>query len=660
MATILRVLVLEDSPHDAELMIATLEDAGFACRWERGESRAEFLACLTMSPLHYDLILADSNVPGFDALAALQLVLDHELDLPFVLVSGTLGEETAIESLKSGATDYVLKNHLVRLGPVVRRALCEREEHRQRRRMEEVLRETKEELERRVVERTRELAEANDELRTEIHERARAEAQLRASEERLTAFMESATDGFFLFDSELNYVDVNATGLEPFDLRKEEVIGQNILKMLPDVERTGRYEKYREVLETGAPLYFDEIHTGTGFGNRTFSVRAFKVGDGLGVITIDITERKQAERALRESEQRFRALIDNSSDMISIMDPEGVIRYDSPSVNATLGYSAEERIGKSALAIIHPDDLAELLETLMRDLKDPPDHPKTVEYRCRRKDGSWITVETTGRILLSDSIISGIILNSRDITERKRLWEELQEAKNREQMAVLEERNRIARDIHDILAQGLAGIVVQLEGALRLIGKSKVDKAQWRIGNALGSARESLDEARRFLQNLRPEALELASLEVALRQESERFARESGVKSGFTVFGDPIPLASDMEIGLLRICHEALANIRKHARAEEVQVDLAFHQERVRLSIRDDGEGFDVKERKRGFGLTSMRERARILGGRLSVSSGTGRGTTIQVALPVSRADDASGVSHSTQSEGGEEVRCGQ
>jgi two-component system cell cycle sensor histidine kinase/response regulator CckA len=135
MSTALRLLILEDDPLDAELEVAMLEEAGYVCQWERVETRAEFLACLDAS--NCDIILADYNLPAFDGLTALQMFLDLDLDLPFILVSGTLGEETAIESLKAGATDYVLKDRLARLGPVVERALREKEERWQRRRVEE-------------------------------------------------------------------------------------------------------------------------------------------------------------------------------------------------------------------------------------------------------------------------------------------------------------------------------------------------------------------------------------------------------------------------------------------------------------------------------------------------------------------------------------------
>jgi PAS domain S-box-containing protein len=137
MPAALHLLILEDEPLDAELIIVTLEDAGFSCQWERVETQEAFLEHL--DNLVYDLILADYHLPAFDGLTALKLFKKRQINIPFIIVSGALGEERAIESLKAGATDYVLKQRLERLGSVVQRALREKEEQRQRQQMEDEL-----------------------------------------------------------------------------------------------------------------------------------------------------------------------------------------------------------------------------------------------------------------------------------------------------------------------------------------------------------------------------------------------------------------------------------------------------------------------------------------------------------------------------------------
>jgi two-component system, cell cycle sensor histidine kinase and response regulator CckA len=130
----LHILVLEDNMLDAELAIQALEEAGYTCQWDCVDTREAYLALLDAQT--YDLVISDYNLPMFDGLSAVQLLRQRDPDLPFILVSGTLGEETAIESLKAGATDYVVKSHLARLAPVVGRALRERDEQRQRREAE--------------------------------------------------------------------------------------------------------------------------------------------------------------------------------------------------------------------------------------------------------------------------------------------------------------------------------------------------------------------------------------------------------------------------------------------------------------------------------------------------------------------------------------------
>jgi signal transduction histidine kinase len=131
----LNLLMLEDEPLDAELTIKALEEAGFDCCWDRVDTQEDFISRLDTGK--YDLILSDYNLPNFDGLSALKVSLERKPDIPFILISGAIGEETAIESLKTGATDYVLKDRLSRLAPVVERALQEKEESKRRKQAEE-------------------------------------------------------------------------------------------------------------------------------------------------------------------------------------------------------------------------------------------------------------------------------------------------------------------------------------------------------------------------------------------------------------------------------------------------------------------------------------------------------------------------------------------
>jgi signal transduction histidine kinase len=217
--------------------------------------------------------------------------------------------------------------------------------------------------------------------------------------------------------------------------------------------------------------------------------------------------------------------------------------------------------------------------------------------------------------------------------ENARLYEETG------QMAVMEERNRMAREIHDTLAQGFTGIILQLEAAEQALSENPPDLER-HLNQAGSLARKSLAEARRSVWNLRPQALEQLFLAEALQREVERFTHEAGVDARFVVSGDRRELSPDVEVGLLRICEESLANVRKHAKASEVEVDLTFDKAAISLSITDNGVGFRpqtlsrTSKKRRGFGLVSMQERARGLGGTFEVQSNKGKGTGVRVVIP--------------------------
>lgn len=219
--------------------------------------------------------------------------------------------------------------------------------------------------------------------------------------------------------------------------------------------------------------------------------------------------------------------------------------------------------------------------------------------------------------------------------ENARLYERTRE------LAVIEERNRLAREIHDTIAQGLTGIVLQLEAADQLMD-SNPDKAKMRVQKSMALARSSLQEARRSVWNLRPTPLEDKKLVDAIRQELARFAEEASWQTAFHLEGELLPLAGETENGLYRIAQEMLNNVKKHARATRVEAYLGCRDGIVRLRICDDGMGFDPSHARSasaegGFGLLGLRERARLLGGSLKIESEPGHGTVLEVEIPVNR-----------------------
>jgi signal transduction histidine kinase len=222
-------------------------------------------------------------------------------------------------------------------------------------------------------------------------------------------------------------------------------------------------------------------------------------------------------------------------------------------------------------------------------------------------------------------------------SERRELIRELEAtraelAEVSREAGVMAERERLAAEIHDTLAQGFTSILMLLQAAEPRIGPDPA-QARRQVGLAVRTARENLAEARALVAAVPPTALGDSSLDEAVRRLSDRLGEELDVATECVVSGEPRRLAARSEVVLLRAAQEGLANVRKHAKASRVGIELAYGATAVRLHVRDDGTGFDP-DRANGFGLRGMRERAAQVDGTLDVRSAPGAGTTLTVEVP--------------------------
>ena len=234
----------------------------------------------------------------------------------------------------------------------------------------------------------------------------------------------------------------------------------------------------------------------------------------------------------------------------------------------------------------------------------------------------------------------------RESAQRKRLIEQLEETQRdlsaaERQAGILQERQRLAQEIHDTLAQGFTSIIMQLEAADLALPEEQ-SAVRTRLLQARETARLSLAEARRLVQALRPELLEGASLPDAMRRVTDRLRQETGPAITFSITGNPCSLRPEVEVSLLRLLQEGLANVYKHAQARQVTVTLSYMEDQVALDIHDDGVGFDQElvpgppnQNQGGFGLQTMRERVSQIGGQMIVESNPGQGTTLAFQIPV-------------------------
>ncbi len=256
----------------------------------------------------------------------------------------------------------------------------------------------------------------------------------------------------------------------------------------------------------------------------------------------------------------------------------------------------------------------------------------------------WVFLFTALGAIVLGVWISAIIGQS---TQRRRLIEQLKAtraelAAAERRAGTLEERQRLARDIHDTLAQGFTSIVMHLEAADQALPDDP-DTAHKHLDRARGTARASLEQARRVVGALRPQSLEQRTLPDAIERTAARWQEETDIPLTTAITGEPIPLHPDIEVTLLRATQEALANIRKHAQATAAQITLSYIDDVVVLDIQDNGlgagtaglAGAAASPLSGGYGLQAMRERVEQCGGLVTLESEPGEGTTVVVSIPI-------------------------
>jgi signal transduction histidine kinase len=222
--------------------------------------------------------------------------------------------------------------------------------------------------------------------------------------------------------------------------------------------------------------------------------------------------------------------------------------------------------------------------------------------------------------------------------EHAALIEELSTARHElaaahHEAGVLAERHRLAGEIHDTLAQGFTSIVTLVQAAEAGVDPQAA-QVRRHLDMALATARDNLAEARVLVAALCPARLEDSSLGEALCRVAEATSAEAGIRTRTEIVGRVRPLPTGIEVVLLRVCQEALANVRKHAGASEVSVHLRYTDDQVELNVTDDGAGFDMASVDGGYGLRGMRDRVRAVGGTVGVESAPGAGTTVLVEVP--------------------------
>jgi two-component system, cell cycle sensor histidine kinase and response regulator CckA len=630
---------------DAELMEYELARARIPFATKRVDTREEFLS--ELDSFQPDLILSDYTLPRFDGMAALSLARERAPSVPFLIVTGSVNEETAVGCMKAGATDYLLKSNLARIGPAIEAALARVESRR---------------------------------------EKTRAEEALRRSEANLRAIFNNSVQCFVLVDRDGTIQALNRTAIEwgerILGRRFEE--GDRIYDFIPDAA-----EGFQAALG-GECRQVERRIRDSGGVERWFDTSHAPVVDERGVVigvclnAQEVSERKRAEQAVRESEARYRDLFDNASDLVCATAPDGTFRYVNRAWHHTIGYTDADLAGRSFLELVHPDSRDRYLRVVGRVLAgETVNH---VELVMVTRSGAAVTVE--GNISATKGDSAAVTLRGiyREVTERKRIEEQLRRAER------MQAAGRLAGGVAHEVNNMMTGVLGFSEFLLNSLGND--DARRIEVQEIIKAGSRAADVTRQLLaftrqQLLRPEVLELnqalSSCEKLLRRslgEDHRLELQLAPDTG-RIQADRGQLEQVL-INLVLNARDAMTGPgRVTISTERVSLDQAYVQRHdevdivpgdyVRLTVSDTGCGMTAEVQPRifepffttkaigqgtGLGLSTVYGIVKQSGGFIWVYSEPGVGTAFKMYFPRLMADETQAVTPagSSRTSGGSET----
>lgn len=482
----------------------------------------------------------------------------------------------------------------------------------------------------------------------DITDHKRVEEALREREQIFEYYLEHSPAAIAMLDRDMRYLAVSKRWRDDYRLGNRPLIGLSHYEVFPEVPKRW-VEIHRRCLH-GAIEKCEEdpfLRADGATDWLRWEVRPWRKLDGkIGGIIIfseDITKRKLAELALSESEERFRALVEQAHDAFFVHDADGRFRDVNRRACESLGYEKAELVTMRIRDIEQELDEDRVLETLANAR---PGDFGTVVGRHVRKDGgsfpvevSWSCLDLGGEKVFLDLV--------RDITERQRSEQALRDSEFRlrslsQQLLDVQEAERasIARELHDEIGQALTAMKLAAQWLARRTDRESGEAE--RLAECVALADRALAQTRSLTLELRPPQLDQLGLAAALRDQTERVASSAGFAARFACDADDAAIDKPLATTIFRIAQEALTNCARHAGARNVQVELRGRESALSIAVSDDGRGFDLDAKRRSaikgvsMGLLGMEERAALAGGTLRIATHPGGGTRVEAtfALP--------------------------
>ena len=486
-----------------------------------------------------------------------------------------------------------------------------------------------------------------DGIITDITERKQAEAEIKRLKEKYESLIRNIPITIYssLPDETSTTIFVSErygewTGYFPEDFYNDRYTWP---KSVHPEDRASAIEAYVRAYESKAEYNYEYrvVHKDTGHVRWVMDHGVPVTDDKGNVILIDgiitdITKRKQVEEALQKSEEFSSNLLNNSPNPIVVINSDLSVRYVNPALERMTRFPSRGLLGKKPP---YPWWTEEIRHKVSKDLQEAlRGRIGKREELFQKRDGERFWVEVTSAPVTHNDGSRYLLVNWTDITEQKRLRDDMQFYIREITRAQEQERKRISRELHDETAQSLADLYTDFD--MIIMKEQLSEKVVRRLEQLRLKIDSMLEEVRRFSHELRPGLLDQFGLIPSLESLTTDVNTEEKLSCRLEVTGSEQRLSSEAEALLFRITQEALRNIRKHAKATRAIVRVDFGRGKVKLSITDNGIGFKVPEILSGFarrgklGLMGMQERAYLLNGSLKVKSTAGKGTTITVDIP--------------------------